>query len=96
MSAMPKAKITVLTSSKIGIKAIYLGEVYDTLLIEQRPKKAVVSSPKEKTKKRTYSKPAPEHPWRQQSKKMPLLYEETDTEILKMLEEIFSSIRAWA
>ena len=36
---MPKAKLTVLTSSKIGIKAIYLGEVYETLLLEERPKK---------------------------------------------------------
>lgn len=96
VSAMPKAKLTVLTSSKIGIKAIYSGEVYDTLLLEQRPKKAVVSSPKGQAEKRTCSKPDPEHPWRQKSTKLPILYEETDTEILKMLEELFSSRRAWA
>jgi len=94
--AMPKAKLTVLISSNIGIKAVYLGEVYETLLLEERPKKAALNHTKKKIEDRVYTKPSAEHPWRQKTTKQPILYEETDSEILKMLEEIFNSTRAWA
>ena len=94
--AMPKAKLTVLTSSKIGIKAIYLGEVYETLLLEERPKKATLNRPKKQIEEHVYTKPSAEHPWRQKTTKQPILYEETDSEILKMLDDLFNSTRAWA
>ena len=94
--AMPKAKLTVLTSSKIGIKAIYSGEVYETLLLEERPKKAALNRSEKQIKERVYTKPSDEHPWRQRPIKQPILYEETDSEILKMLEDLFNSTRAWA
>jgi hypothetical protein len=95
--AMPKAKIDVLTSSKIGIKAFYSGVVYEVKLLEERPKKSALSCPKKQVKERVYTKPSYEHPWRQQTKNVPMhYYEETDAEILKMLDELFSSQRAWA
>jgi hypothetical protein len=95
--AMPRAKINVLTSSKIGIKAFYSGVVYEVKLLEERPKKSALSRPKKQVKERVYTKPSHEHPWRQQTKKVPMhYYEETDAEILKMLDELFSSQRAWA
>lgn len=40
---MPKAKLTVLSSSKIGVKALYAG---DTLVLEERPKKKALKSSK--------------------------------------------------
>jgi hypothetical protein len=36
---MPKTKIMVLSSSRIGIKASYDGVIYDTLVLEERPEK---------------------------------------------------------
>ncbi|WP_242978143.1 hypothetical protein [Garciella nitratireducens] len=43
--AMPKAKLIVLSSPKMGVKAFYGGVVYDTLLLEDRPKKQTVEQP---------------------------------------------------
>lgn len=95
-SAMPKAKLTVLTSSKIGVKAMYSNIVYDTKTLDERPKKAVVNLPK-KVKQSKKAIPAENHPWRQPINKRPTLsYEETDSEILKILDELFNSTRAWA
>ena len=38
-----------------------------------------------------------DHPWRQPVNKKPILsYEETDTEILEILNGLFNSTRAWA
>jgi hypothetical protein len=98
-AAMPKAKLTVLSSSKIGVKAIYADVVYDTKALAERPKKAVAGSSKsqgrEQCRKRV--RPAYDHPWRQSPDKKPMLsYEETDTEIIEMLNDLFSSTRAWA
>lgn len=47
-SALPKAKLTVLTSSKIRVKAMYSDVVYDTRELDERPKKAISHQPKEK------------------------------------------------
>lgn len=44
-TAMPKAKLTVLDSPKIGVKAIYADVVYDTKILDERPKKAVTNPP---------------------------------------------------
>jgi transposase len=96
--AMPKAKLTVLFSPKIGVKALYGGVVYDTLLLQDRPKKQALEQPEHKPdKKRNPVKPAPDHPWKQQAQKRPgISYEETDREILEMLGQLFNSTRAWA
>jgi len=96
-AAMPKAKLTVLSSSKIGVKAIYAGVVYDTLVLEERPKKKALKSSKKQPQKRTPVKPAADHPWRQMPQKRPnFAYEETDREIIEMLNQLFNSTRAWA
>ena len=96
-TAMPKAKLTVLSSSKIGVKALYAGVVYDTLVLEQRPKKKALKSSKKQPQKRTPVKPAADHPWRQMPQKRPnFAYEETDREIIEMLNQLFNSTRAWA
>ena len=47
-SALPKAKITVLISNKIGVKAMYSDGIYDTRELTERPKKAVNHQHKEK------------------------------------------------
>jgi hypothetical protein len=96
ISVLPKAKITVLNSSKTGIRAMYNDDLYVTKLLKERPK---ISAPKGKaiTKERVHTKPPAEHPWRKTPIKRPkLYYEETDSEILEMLDELFSSTRAWA
>ena len=96
-AAMPKAKLTVLSSSKIGVKALYAGVVYDTLVLEERPKKKALKSSKKQPQKRTPVKPAADHPWRQMPQKRPnFAYEETDREIIEMLNQLFNSTRAWA
>ena len=96
--AMPKAKLTVLFSPKIGVKAFYAGIVYDTLILEDRPKKQALQQAEHKSeKKHNPVKPAPDHPWKQQAQKRPRIsYEETDREILEMLDQLFNSTRAWA
>ena len=94
-NALPKAKLTVLTSSKIGVKAMYSDIVYDTKKLEKRPEKINDSMVREKQRKDFV--PTADHPWRQHVKKMPKFsYEETDTEILEILEGLFNSTRAWA
>ncbi len=87
----------VLSSSRIGIKASYDGVIYDTLVLEERPKKKALKLSKEQSQKRTPVKPAAEHPWRNVTKRKPnFVYEETDREILEMLNQLFNSTRAWA
>ena len=96
-AAMPKAKLTVLSSSKIGVKALYAGVVYDTLVLEERPKKKALKSSKKQPQKRTPVKPTADHPWQQMPQKRPnFAYEETDREIIEMLNQLFNSTRAWA
>ena len=95
-AAMPKAKLTVLTSSRIGVKASYSGIVYDTKTLDERPKKAASNSAQKKKKQNNKNKPAMNHPWRGEVQKRPILsYEETDTEIQEILNGLFNSTRAW-
>lgn len=88
---LPKAKITVITSPQIGVKAIYAGEVYDTKIIEERPKKSTVKATQKQSKKKQYA-PAVDHPWRQFKKNSTFIYDKTDPEVAK---ELFNSTRAW-
>lgn len=86
----PRAKITVLTSSKIGVMARYQENVYSVSKIEKRPDKQKVK-PLHPKSKANPSKPGPEHPWRYlQSTAM--LYDTSDRELL---EALFGSQRAW-
>lgn len=95
-TAMPKAKLKVLTSTRIGVKAFYSNVVYDTKTLDERPKKAVASSTKNKINKNSKTVPSINHPWKQQiDKKIMPSYEETDTEIQEILNGLFNSTRAW-
>jgi transposase len=60
---IPRSKVSVLTSSRIGIKAKYSGKVYFVVKLEVRPKaKDCVKATKDR---RTLpSKPADNHPWK--------------------------------
>lgn len=67
--------------------------IYETKLLEERPKKKVTP----KIKKSGKTVPSVDHPWRKAPTKRPkLYYEEPDSEILAMLSELFGSTRAWA
>lgn len=96
VSTLFKAKITVL-DSKTGIKATYADKVYETQVLEERPKVKSATKTKPKAGHRVAHSPAPDHPWRIFAKEKPKpFYEETDREIIAMLGELFSSTRAWA
>ena len=96
-NALPKAKLTVLTSKNIGVKALYSDIVYDTKMLDERPKKSVVIKTKTSEKQNKVTAPSLDHPWKQPASKKPIVsYEETDREILKILEGLFNSTRAWA
>ncbi len=97
--ALPKAKITVLTSKKIGVKAMYSDEIYDTRELSEKPKKEVNHQHKEKIGN---TKPSKDHPWRKSSNKKAipharedLFYEREDIEIDNILKDLFSSTREW-
>ena len=98
-AALPKAKLTVLTSSRIGVRAIYSDIVYDTKVLDERPKKSIkIKAGKEKSIK---YKPSKDHPWKQEYKKTTPSYNddylhEQDEEIDKILKDLFNSTRAWA
>ncbi len=70
----------------------------NTLILEERLKKQALQQPEHKSeKKHNPVKPAPDHPWKQQTQKSSRIsYEETDSEILEMLGQLFNSTRAWA
>jgi hypothetical protein len=98
-SALPKAKITVLISNKIGVKAMYSDVIYDTRELTERPKKAVNHQHKEKIGN---TKPSKDHPWRKISNKKAitharedLFYEKEDIEIDNILKDLFNSTREW-
>lgn len=89
---IPKAKITVLMSPKIGVLAQYSGSVFHTSMVSERPKKLaqVKSDPLPRSKGH---KPSPDHYWRQYNNSSPNTFlDETDREILNAL---FSSKCAW-
>ncbi len=98
--SIPKAKINVLTSSRIGVKADYAGVVYDTTVLDERPSKSVVKQAKQETKKKY--KPSEDHPWKREGRKKSMsLYEkaflsqEDDFQIKEMIDDLFNSTRAW-
>ncbi|HSH35514.1 MAG TPA: hypothetical protein VK998_04585, partial [Schnuerera sp.] len=65
--------------------------------LDERPKKMVANQPKRSEKQNKKAIPSKDHPWRQPANKRPILsYEETDTEILEILNGLFNSTRAWA
>jgi len=70
VAVLPKARITVLDHPKRGIRAMYKGEVFETIMLEERPKKSAPKS-KPSKKERVYSKPSASHPWRKGFRKNP-------------------------
>lgn len=101
-SAIPKAKLTVLTSTRIGVKASYAGVVYDTVVLDERPKKLVAEQPEEKNKQKKTYKPSENHPWKQTGnrKSIPLyekaiLSQEDDFKVKEIIDGLFNSTRAW-
>lgn len=96
MPVIPKAKITVLKSSKIGIMVEYSGAIYGVEKLEEKPKKQPKTNEKPAKKPKT-TVPPKEHPWRSKlSARTPSLtasfVEESDREIL---EALYSSRLAW-
>ncbi|MBA7590720.1 hypothetical protein ES708_32850 [subsurface metagenome] len=62
-ATIPRSGISVLTGSRIGIKARYSGKVYSVARLEERPK--VKSYVKVVTDKRALpTKPIANHPWK--------------------------------
>lgn len=92
-----KTKITVSDSSKTGIRAFYAGQMYETQILKEAPKVESLRKAKSNDEKKTKVSPSLEHPWRISTKeKARLYYEEADSEILEMLNQLFNSTRAWA
>ncbi len=88
-----KAKITVLDSHQQEIRAQHDGVVYQTNLLEERPRKKTVEKLKDHSTVRQPTRPADDHPWRMPKEKRPkLFYDESDREVLNAL---FDSSRAW-
>lgn len=93
----PRAKITVLDSPERGIRALYGGRVYETEGLKERPKMKELDKGKKQVQKRQRVVPAADHPWRLSAKERPRVsYEESDREILEVLDQLFNSTRAWA
>jgi transposase len=93
VSVPRKAKITVLNSHKQEIRAQHNGVVYQTKLLEERPRKKAVEKSKENPTAQQPTRPADDHPWRMPKEKRPkLFYDESDREVL---DALFDSSRAW-
>ncbi|MBA7711250.1 ISNCY family transposase ISHahy13 [subsurface metagenome] len=89
-ATIPRSKVSVLTSSRIGIKAEYSGNVYSVVRLEARPR--VVRDIEVKTKIRKLpKKPAASHPWRS-GYPDGFAYDRSDLDIAKGL---FDSTLAW-
>ena len=89
-ATIPRSKVSVLTSSRIGIKAEYSGNVYSVVRLEARPR--VVRDIEVKTKIRKLpKKPAASHPWRS-GYLGGFAYDRSDPDIAKGL---FDSTLAW-
>lgn len=96
INPLPKMKVTVLDHVLNGIRCQCKEQVYDTILLQDRPKKKEVCKVQER-KRSLGSTPAADHPWRNTKKKSSPWYGiERDSETLAMLNELFSSTRAWA
>jgi len=87
----PKAKLTVLKSSKIGLKVEYSGLICNVEPLDALPKIALetVRPPKKQFKP---SPPPKNHPWKTKVIPKTSFLEESDREIL---EALFSSALAW-
>lgn len=85
---IPRSRVSVLTSERIGIKASYSGKVYSVARLEARPKAAGEIKAK---KKRVYKRMASSHPWKS-GYDASLGYDRTDS---KTLEGLFSSTLSW-
>jgi len=89
---VPNAKVSVLKSSRFGLKVQYSGSIYDVEVLDSLPSKAVV--PKQPKQPRKPVPPAENHPWR--TKSIPVFptsfYDESDREIL---EALYGSRLAW-
>lgn len=61
-ASLPKGKIIVLDSSKIGIRVMHNYRIYEVMPIEKRPKNEQIT----KTKVQKEYRPAPSinHPWK--------------------------------
>ena len=58
---LPRSKVSVLLSGRIGIKALYSGKVYSVVKLEARPK--VLKNTQSKIRKLP-KKPVASHPWK--------------------------------
>lgn len=95
--ALPKMKVTVLEHPSLGICCQVKGELFHTALLQERPKKNAPSPLVSATKSTPPASPAVNHPWRQTARNPSHTYGlEKDTDILAMLDDLFSSVRAWA
>ncbi|AEE95359.1 ISNCY family transposase [Mahella australiensis] len=90
---VPRAKITVLTSPRIGIRVQYGNNIYAVKKLDEPPKKAQKANKASSSSTAKPYKPSPTHPWKQGWQKAPSYwYEESDREIL---EALYNSSRAW-
>ena len=91
MPIIPKAKITVLKSTKIGLMVQYSGTTYETEMLEEKPKKeqAIINESKQVSKSAI---PSNEHPWKTKPKQKVASFMESDREVL---EALYSSRQAW-
>lgn len=91
MPIIPKAKVTILKSSRIGLKVEYSGSIYDIEALEERPKKE--SAHKKSIPIAKPAPPAKDHPWRLPAVSLASsLLEESDRELL---EALYNSTSAW-
>jgi len=92
---LPKMKVTVLDHNLNGIRCQYKDQVYETILLDERPKKKKVCKVQQQQRS-SGSSPGANHPWRNAWKNPSPWYGfERDAETLAMLDELFSSTRAW-
>ncbi|MDP3011636.1 MAG: hypothetical protein Q8N27_02860 [Candidatus Hydromicrobium sp.] len=87
---IPRSKVTVLSGSRIGIKANYSGKVYNVARLEARSKIAKEVKIESK-KQRVYKRKANSHPWKS-GYAASVGYDKTDR---KTLEGLFISTLAW-
>ncbi|MBA7649082.1 ISNCY family transposase ISHahy13 [subsurface metagenome] len=90
-ATIPRSKISVLTSSRIGIKASYSGKVYSVARLEARPRVARDIFKEKVRRRKLPKKPAASHPWRS-GYLGGFAYDRSDPDIAKGL---FDSTLAW-
>jgi len=90
-ATIPRSRVSVLTSSRIGIKASYSGKVYSVARLEARPKVARDIFKEKVGRRKLPKKPAVNHPWRS-GYPSGFAYDRSDPDIAKGL---FDSTLAW-